>query len=98
MGGKGGERLGRLILDDRNEAALQALSKELDRGSPDRRVVALFYGAAHLPGIEDALIRRHGYVPARTEWLKALEVDPVAAGMSPADVEKALKAGRRGRP
>ena len=96
-GGKGGERLGRLILEDRNEAALEALAEELGEGEPEARVVAVFYGAAHLPGIEDALIRRHGYIPARTEWLRALEVDPAAAGMSPAEVEQALKASRRGR-
>lgn len=97
VGGKGGERLSRLILEDRNEAALDALADELGKGTPDSRVVAVFYGAAHLPGMEDALIRRHGYVPSRTEWLKALEVDPAAAGMSPAEVEQALKAARKSR-
>lgn len=97
VGGKGGERLARLILEDRNEAALAALAEVLGEGKPDARVVAVFYGAAHLPGIEDALIRRHGYIPGRTEWLRALEVDPAAAGMSPAEVEQALKSSRRAK-
>jgi hypothetical protein len=96
-GGAGGERLGRLILDDRNEAAMAALAPELRRGNPADRTVAVFYGAAHLPGLEDALIRRHGYVPSTTEWLPALSVDPAAAGMTPTEVEQALKAARRGR-
>jgi len=97
LGGAGGDRLGRLILEDRNEAALRALAPELGRGKPESRVVGVFYGAAHLPGIEEALIRRHGYVPARTEWLKALSVDPEAAGLSPAEVAQALRASRRAR-
>lgn len=96
MGGKGGERMGKLILDDRNEAALRALAGELDEGTPER-VVSVFYGAAHLPGIEDALIRRMGYVPARTEWIPAVTVDPAAAGLSAREVEQALGASRRGR-
>lgn len=96
MGGKGGERLGKLILDDRNEAALAALEGELGKGQPDR-VVAIFYGAAHLPGIEDALIRRHGYVPARTEWIPAMSVEPAKAGLTPREIEQALKASGRAR-
>ncbi len=96
MGGKGGERLGKLILDDRNEAALAALEGELGKGLPER-VVAIFYGAAHLPGIEDALIRRHGYVPARTEWIPAMSVEPAKAGLTPREIEQALKASGRAR-
>jgi hypothetical protein len=96
MGGKGGERLGKLILDDRNEAALAALAKELGKGTPDR-VVAVFYGAAHLPGIEDALLRRHGYVPSKTEWIPAMSVEPAKAGLTPREIEQALKASGRAR-
>ena len=96
MGGKGGARLGKLILEDRNAAALAALAPELRRGSPVR-TVAVFYGAAHLPGIEDALIRLHGYVPGATEWITALSVNPTEAGLTPREVEQALSAGRKSR-
>lgn len=96
MGGKGGERMGKLILDDRNEAALAALEGELGEGLPER-VVAIFYGAAHLPGIEDALIRRHGYVPSRTEWIPAMSVEPAKAGLTPREVDQALKASGKAR-
>ncbi len=96
MGGKGGARMAKLILDDRNEAALAALEPELGEGTPDR-VVSVFYGAAHLPGIEDALVRRHGYVPARTEWVPAMSVEPAKAGLTAREVEQALKASRQRR-
>jgi hypothetical protein len=96
MGGKGGARMGRLILDDRNEAALAALAEELEEGTP-ARVVSVFYGAAHLPGIEDALVRRHGYVPGKTEWVPALSVEPAKAGLNAREIEQALKAARQGR-
>jgi len=95
--GKGGARLGRLILDDRNAAVLEAVRRQVDDLGPDR-TVAIFYGAAHLKGIEDALIRRLGYVPAETRWLTAFEVDAAAAGLSPAEVEEiGRKAGAMAR-
>lgn len=97
VGGKGGARLGRLILDDRNAAVLEALERqvgELGAGS----TVAVFYGAAHLRGIEDGLIRRLGYVPDATRWLTAFEVDAAAAGLSDREVEEiGRKARARGK-
>lgn len=93
-GGKGSARLGRLILDDRNEAVLDALREkvgELGSGS----TVAVFYGAAHLKGIEDGLIRRLGYIPDTTRWLTAFEVDAGAAGLTEKEVEEI---GRKARP
>lgn len=84
--GKGGARLGRLILEDRNAAVLAAVREKVADLGPDR-TVAVFYGAAHLKGIEDALIRQLGYIPDTTRWLTAFEVDATAAGLSAQDVE-----------
>lgn len=91
--GKGAARLGRLILDDRNAAVLEALRDKVDDLGSDQ-TVAVFYGAAHLRGIEDALIRRFGYVPGATRWLTAFEVDAAVAGLSEQEVEEL---GRRVR-
>lgn len=94
MGGKGGARLGKLILEDRNEAVIDAIRGQIDTLGAGR-TVAVFYGAAHLRGLEDALIRRLGYVPAETLWLTAFEVDAAAAGLSDREVEEL---GRTVRP
>jgi len=87
MGGKGGARLGRLILEDRNAAVIEAVRGKVDDLGADR-TVAVFYGAAHLRGLEDTLIRQLGYVPAETRWLTAFEVDAAAAGLSDKEVEE----------
>jgi len=87
LGGKGGARLGRLILDDRNVAAIEAIRGQVSDLGPGR-TVAVFYGAAHLRGLEDALIRQLGYVPAETRWLTAFEVDAAAAGLTDKEVEE----------
>lgn len=97
MGGKGGARLGRLILDDRNAAVIEAIRGKIGELGADR-TVAVFYGAAHLRGLEDTLIRQLGYVPAETRWLTAFEVDAAAAGLSDKEVEELGRTVRsRGR-
>lgn len=85
--GKGGARLGRLILEDRNAAVLAAIDEKVGELGPGS-TVAVFYGAAHLRGIEDALIRRKGYIPDTTRWLTAYEVDAAAAGLTEKEVEE----------
>ncbi len=87
MGGKGGARLGKLILEDRNQAVIDAIREYIDQLEANRTVV-VFYGAAHLRGLEDTLIRRLGYIPAETRWLTAFEVDAAAAGLSDKEVEE----------
>lgn len=87
MGGKGGARLGKLILEDRNQAVIDAIREYIDQLEANR-TVAVFYGAAHLRGLEDTLIRRLGYIPAETRWLTAFEVDAAAAGLSDKEVEE----------
>lgn len=99
MPGKGGARLGRLILEDRNAAVLEAVRAKVAELGPDR-TVAVFYGAAHLRGLEDSLVRRLGYVPDSTRWLTAFEVDAASAGLSEKEVDELggllrSRAGRR---
>jgi hypothetical protein len=60
---------GTAILSGRNEVALKKLQEVLV--SRSQRHVAVFYGAAHMPGIEAALIRGLKAKPAGETWLSA---------------------------
>jgi hypothetical protein len=90
LGGESGKRIARLILEERNQEALSGLRRYIGQGKSGE-TIALFYGAAHLEGIEDALIRRFGYVPESTEWLVAIRVDAAEAGLTPEQAQQALK-------
>ncbi len=58
-----------VILDWRNEVAIEFLDRELDAG-PDGRWLSLFYGAAHLPDFERRLEGR-GFTCVGADWLEA---------------------------
>jgi len=60
---------GSAVLSGRNEVALKKLQEVL--ASRKQRHVAVFYGAAHMPGIESALLGRMKAKPAGEEWLSA---------------------------
>lgn len=57
------------ILGDRNTAALAELQRVLSNGSEQR--ISLFYGAAHMPGIERALLNELGFSFLDQIWLDA---------------------------
>ena len=94
LGGESGKRVARLIIDERNQAAISGLRRYVGQGKTGD-TIALFYGAAHLGAIEDALIRRFGYVPERTDWIVAMDADGEEAGLTPAQAQAALKGGRK---
>jgi hypothetical protein len=94
LGGESGKRIARLIVEERNQEALSGLRRFIGQRKTGE-TVALFYGAAHLEGIEDALVRRFGYVPESTEWLVAVKVDPEEAGLTPQQAKEALKMTRK---
>jgi hypothetical protein len=73
-------RLERMILQERNEYAMGELKKVLSRKRPPRNV-GIFYGAAHLPGMEEILVRQMGYRLEKTQWLTAFSLHPAAAGL-----------------
>jgi hypothetical protein len=60
---------GTAILGGRNEVALKKLKEVL--ASRNQRHLAIFYGAAHMAGIESALTGELGAKPAGEEWLAA---------------------------
>ena len=94
LGGESGRRIARLIVEERNQEAVSGLRRFIGQRKTGE-TIAVFYGAAHLEGIEDALIRRFGYVPESTEWLVAVKVDPEEAGLTPEQVQQALKKTRK---
>lgn len=57
------------LLGDRNEAALRVLRQTLQ--NPDRQRISIFYGAAHMPGIERAAIAELGFTRRQERWLAA---------------------------
>lgn len=65
-----------LILTRRNEVVL----KHLEEVPADAAAsVAVFYGAAHMAGIERGLVERLGYRRAGARWLKAWDLDAAPA-------------------
>jgi hypothetical protein len=60
------------ILDDRNEAALDVLRRGLT--NPSIRSFSIFYGAAHMPGIEQGL-GELGFSRSSQTWLTAWKTD-----------------------
>jgi len=63
-----GPTLQRLLVDDRNEAAMKVFQKELAKG---KKRIAIFYGAAHMPDFEKRLMVDFGLRPTKTEWVTA---------------------------
>ena len=63
-----------LIITDRNEKCLHVLDGEITKG---HRQIGIFYGAAHLPGLEREL-RKRGYKKTRHEWINAWSVKNIS--------------------
>lgn len=70
---------GELILDRRNEVALAVLEPYLQDGT--QGPIAIFYGAAHMSGIEKVLLEKHDYVRASGRWYRAWALrKPIVSG------------------
>jgi uncharacterized protein YbaP (TraB family) len=59
------------LLEKRNVRVVERL---IERSAEVRGNVAVFYGAAHMPGIEELLVRELGYRRAGARWLRAWDV------------------------
>ena len=57
------------LLGDRNKAALRVLGNALQ--NPDFRRVSIFYGAAHMPGIEREISSTMGFTRTGLRWKPA---------------------------
>ena len=59
---------GSVILTDRNKVALKVLARELATG---KNKLAIFYGAAHLPDLEERMVEKMGFERKDTRWMTA---------------------------
>ncbi len=65
------EGLMKEILDRRNQYVVEQLAARLEAdGDAREQTIAIFYGAAHMPGIEKDLLA-WGYKPVQTTWYRA---------------------------
>ena len=56
------------IITERNAKAFQVLQNQLLQG---KKKIAVFYGAAHFPDMEERLLKKFGYERKQEEWLTA---------------------------
>jgi hypothetical protein len=62
---------GTAIIGERNKHALSVMQKQITAG---KKRLAVFYGAAHFPDMEQRLLKE-GWKLQKTDWLKAWDID-----------------------
>ena len=67
---------GSVIISQRNQVALNVLDQQLRQ--PQKRNIAIFYGAAHMPDLEKHLHNR-GFRKTNHQWLPAWNLQPKTA-------------------
>ncbi len=70
-----------VILHGRNDIVIDYLKAELN-DNPNAKSIAIFYGAAHMPGIEETIVNDMGYTPSGDTWAPAMSVNIKDTGMS----------------
>ena len=83
--GPGMRKFMRALLEDRNAIVFRDLRKVLKQKKPPKSIV-VFYGAAHMPDLEERIVEKLGFKPAGDEWLTAFGVNPKKAGLSAFEV------------
>ena len=80
-----GKTLNRMLIDDRNQAAMKVLEKEIAKG---HKRIGIFYGAAHMSDFEKRLNRNLGMKRTKQAWLEAwdLTTAPQSKSNSPAQM------------
>lgn len=73
-----GQTLSRILVADRNQAALRVLDKEIARG---RKKIGIFYGAAHMPDFDVRLRADFGLRPVSSQWHTAWDLRRPGAGI-----------------
>lgn len=58
---------GTTIIGERNRHALEVMDREIQAG---KKHLAIFYGAAHLPDMEERLLKR-GFTQKKVQWINA---------------------------
>ncbi|MCA9271046.1 MAG: hypothetical protein KDA41_21340, partial [Planctomycetales bacterium] len=70
-----GPTLQRMLIDDRNEAAMKVLRKQIAQG---HKRIAIYYGAAHMPDFQRRLAEEFEMRPAGVEWVDAWDLTTAA--------------------
>jgi general secretion pathway protein G len=89
-----GEGFGRVIIDQRNQVAVDRL-KAVIEADPQVDSVAMLYGAAHMEDMGERLVEQLGYRPDSETWLTAFDVDIANSAMTAADLEQVRRMVRR---
>lgn len=89
LGGGKGEKS--TIVGDRNAAAIEVMREQLEKG---KRKLGIFYGAAHMPDLEDRLLG-FGFEFVSSEWLTAWDVTLSDEERARRDAIERKKAERR---
>ena len=66
-----GKTLNRMLINDRNQAAMRALQTELSKG---KQRIGIFYGAAHMPDFDRRLREDLEMQPNEQQWLTAWDL------------------------
>ncbi len=66
-----------VILGERNKKAVEVLDRQIAAG--DRRI-GIFYGAAHMPGIEKLMVQRGFHQVGEPDYLTAWDMTPDGSG------------------
>ncbi len=77
---------GSVILSGRNEVVVKKINEVL--ADKKQRRIAVFYGGAHMPGIENSLLKEMKAKAAGEEWLAAWTMPKEEKAAKPADGEK----------
>ena len=75
-----------VILHGRNDIVIQYLKAELAE-NPDHDDIAIFYGAAHMPGIEEVILNELGYAFESNTWAQAMTVNIKDTGLNDGQVK-----------
>jgi hypothetical protein len=62
---------GSTIIGERNKVALQELRRQIERG---QLRIGVFYGAGHMPDMEERLVGEFGLKPSEQRWLTAWDM------------------------
>ncbi|MAO22701.1 MAG: hypothetical protein CMJ35_13215 [Phycisphaerae bacterium] len=79
------EAMQAVIVDGRNDVVIEYLKDTIAK-HPNYADIAIFYGAGHMPGLEEALVEM-GYEPAGDTWAQAMTVNPKDTGLNEGQVK-----------
>jgi hypothetical protein len=83
----GMDAMQKVIIGDRNRIVLDDLKRVIE-SEGDKKTIAIFYGAGHMPAFERSFCEEFSLVPTTSTWTPAMRVDPREAGLTQAQVKQ----------